>query len=133
MSNNNELKATTLRGVRGATTVEENNSLSIKDATKELLIEMLKVNKINTDDIAATFFTTTKDLFDEFPAVAAREMGWKTVPLLCSHEMEVPNGLKRCIRILILWNTEKSQNKIKHPYLRKAINLRKSESEFDAT
>tara|TARA_B100000029_G_scaffold509956_1_gene600314 strand:+ start:2967 stop:3368 length:402 start_codon:yes stop_codon:yes gene_type:complete len=133
MSNKNELKATTLRGVRGATTVKENNASSIKDATKELLTEMLKVNQINTDDIAATFFTTTKDLFEEFPAVAAREMGWKTVPLLCSHEMEVPNGLKKCIRILILWNTEKSQNKIQHPYLRKAVNLRNSDSKFDAT
>jgi chorismate mutase len=133
MSENNDLKATTLRGVRGATTVEANNASSIKNATKELLTEMLKVNKIETDDIAATFFTTTKDLFDEFPAVAARDMGWKTVPLLCSHEMEVPSGLKKCIRILILWNTEKPQNKIKHPYLKEAVNLRKSQSEFDAT
>ena len=133
MSKNNDLKATTLRGVRGATTVEANNASSIKNATKELLTEMLKVNKIETDDIAATFFTTTKDLFDEFPAVAARDMGWKTVPLLCSHEMEVPSGLKKCIRILILWNTEKPQNKIKHPYLKEAVNLRKSQSEFDAT
>ena len=133
MSENNDLKATTLRGVRGATTVETNNASSIKNATKELLTEMLKVNKIETDDIAATFFTTTKDLFDEFPAVAARDMGWKTVPLLCSHEMEVPSGLKKCIRILILWNTEKPQNKIKHPYLKEAVNLRKSHSEFDAT
>ena len=133
MSENNDLKATTLRGVRGATTVEANNASSIKNATKELLTEMLKVNKIETDDIAATFFTTTKDLFDEFPAVAARDMGWKTIPLLCSHEMEVPSGLKKCIRILILWNTEKPQNKIKHPYLKEAVNLRKSQSEFDAT
>ena len=133
MSENNDFKATTLRGVRGATTVESNNASSIKNATKELLTEMLKVNKIETDDIAATFFTTTKDLFDEFPAVAARDMGWKTVPLLCSHEMEVPSGLKKCIRILILWNTKKPQNKIKHPYLKEAINLRKSQSEFDAT
>ena len=133
MSENNDLKATTLRGVRGATTVEANNASSIKNATKELLTEMLKVNKIETDYIAATFFTTTKDLFDEFPAVAARDMGWKTVPLLCSHEMEVPSGLKKCIRILILWNTEKPQNKIKHPYLKEAVNLRKSQSEFDAT
>ena len=104
-----------------------------QDATQELLTKMLEINQIDPDDIAATFFTTTKDIFEEFPAVAAREMGWKTVPLLCNHEMEVPNGLKKCIRILILWNTEKSQDKIKHPYLREAIKLRKSENQFEAT
>ena len=133
MSENDDFKATTLRGVRGATTAEENTASSIKNATKELLTEMLKVNRIKTDEIAATFFSTTKDLFDEFPAVAAREIGWKTVPLLCSHEMEVPSGLKKCIRILILWNTKMSQKKIKHPYLKEAVSLRKSQSEFDAT
>mgnify|MGYP001028936780 FL=1 len=133
MSQNNELKATTVRGVRGAITVDKNNPSSIKNATEELLTKMLEVNQINPDDIAAVFFTTTKDIFEEFPAVAAREMGWKMVPLLCSHEMEVPNGLKKCIRILILWNSEKPQHKIKHSYLKKAVNLRKSENQFDAT
>ena len=133
MSQNNELRATTVRGVRGAITVDKNNPSSIKNATEELLTKMLEVNQINPDDIASVFFTTTKDIFEEFPAVAAREMGGKMVPLLCSHEMEVPNGLKKCIRILILWNSEKPQHKIKHSYLKEAVNLRKSENQFDAT
>ena len=105
----------------------------IKGATKELLEEMVSKNEVRSDDIAAVFFTTTSDISDEFPAVAAREMGWDTVPLICGHEMSVPHGLEKCIRILILWNTETKQKEIRHPYLRKAISLRKSGNDFEAT
>jgi chorismate mutase len=96
-------------------------------------MEMVEKNGVNSDDIAAVFFTTTSDISDEFPAVAAREMGWDTVPLICGHEMDVPHGLEKCIRILILWNTEVKQKEIRHPYLNKAITLRKSGNDFEAS
>ena len=94
---------------------------------------MVSKNEVLSEDIAAVFFTTTSDISDEFPAVAAREMGWDTVPLICGHEMAVPHGLSKCIRILILWNTETKQKEIRHPYLRKAISLRKSGNDFEGT
>tara|TARA_B100001996_G_scaffold338128_1_gene290420 strand:- start:1777 stop:2172 length:396 start_codon:yes stop_codon:yes gene_type:complete len=126
-------KKNNVRGIRGATTIEFNKSELIKDATKELLEKMVEDNNISTEDIAAVFFTTTPDISDEFPAVAAREMGWDTVPLICGHEMSVPHGLEKCIRILILWNTEVKQKEIRHPYLRNAKSLRKSDNDFEAT
>ena len=126
-------KKYSVRGIRGATTVESNSKEQIKDATKELLENMVSKNEVLIEDIAAVFFTTTSDISDEFPAVAAREMGWDTVPLICGHEMAVPHGLSKCIRILILWNTETKQKEIRHPYLRKAISLRKSGNDFEAT
>ena len=126
-------KKYSVRGIRGATTVDSNKRDLIKVATKEVLEEMISKNEVISDDIAAVFFTTTSDISDEFPAVAAREMGWDTVPLICGHEMAVPHGLDKCIRILILWNTETKQKEIRHPYLRKAISLRKSGNDFEAT
>ena len=126
-------KKYSVRGIRGATTVASNNKELIKEATKELLQEMVLKNEVLSEDIAAVFFTTTAEISDEFPAVAAREMGWDTVPLICGHEMAVPHGLEKCIRILILWNTETKQKEIRHPYLRKAISLRKSGNDFEAT
>ncbi len=112
------------RGLRGATTAEENTKAAIFKATEELLTSMLQTNDIHTSDIAAVFFTTTTDLNDAFPAAAARQMGWNTVPLMCSHEMQVPGALAMCIRVMILVNTTKSQEQISHIYLRDAVNLR---------
>lgn len=112
------------RGLRGATTTEENTKDAIFEATEELLISMIETNDIDTSDIAAVFFTTTIDLNDAFPAAAARKMGWNTVPLMCSHEMQVPGALAMCIRAMILVNTSKSQEQISHVYLRNAVNLR---------
>ncbi|MAU55770.1 MAG: chorismate mutase [Dehalococcoidia bacterium] len=130
---NNEIRKYNVRGIRGATTVDSDNADLIKGATEDLLKQMITINNVSTDDIAAVFFTTTSDLSDEFPAVAAREMGWDSVPLICGHEMSVPQGLKKCIRILILWNTEVKQKMIRHPYLRNAKNLRKNDNEFEAS
>ena len=101
-------KKYSVRGIRGATTVDKDSKELIKEATKELLIQMVEKNKVSSDDIAAVFFTTTSDISDEFPAVAAREMGWDTVPLICGHEMDVPHGLEKCIRILILFMMQDS-------------------------
>ena len=112
------------RGIRGATTADENTKEAILDATKELLAAMLEANSFNTEDVAATFFTTTQDLNAEFPAVAARQMGWGEVPLMCGHEMNVPDAQPLCIRVLVLLNTEKSQKEMNHVYLKDAQNLR---------
>jgi chorismate mutase len=117
---------TKVRGVRGATTASANERRTIIDATEELLREMAGRNGIDPDDLAAVHFTTSPDLVAEFPAVAARErLGWDYVPLLNSHEMSVPHGQALCIRVLMLWNTEKPQRDIRHVYLRDAVSLRK--------
>jgi len=112
------------RGVRGATTVEANSPESILEATKELLTAMLKANELDVDYVASAFFTATPDLNAEFPAMAAREMGWNHVALLCGHEMNKPGALPMTPRILLHVNTEKPARDIKHVYLRGARVLR---------
>ena len=113
-----------VRGVRGATTVSRNNREEILEATRELLTRMLEVNEIATEDIASAWLTTTPDVYAEFPAVAARLLGWTQVPLMQSHEMSVPGMLPMCIRVLLHWNTDKGQHEIRHIYLREAVRLR---------
>ena len=113
-----------VRGVRGATTVTRNQKEEILEVTTELLKTMLEVNDIETEDIASAWITTTPDVFAEFPAVAARHLGWTQVPLMQSHEMSVPGMLPQCIRVLLHWNTEKTQSEIRHVYLREAARLR---------
>ena len=112
------------RGVRGATTVEANSPESILDATKELLAAMLKVNNVDVEYVASAFFTVTPDLNAEFPAIAARDMGWSSVALLCGHEMNKPGALPMTLRVLLHVNTEKAAREIKHVYLRGARVLR---------
>ena len=112
------------RGIRGATTVENNTKEEIVAATKELLIEMIAVNSIDPEYVASVIFTTTSDLNAEFPAVAARMLGWNNIALLCSHEMNVPGSLKKCIRILVYVNTDKSSQEILHIYTKGAKNLK---------
>jgi chorismate mutase len=112
------------RGLRGATTAHENTRDAILEATRELLLQMIDLNGIVVDDVASAIFTTTPDLNAEFPALAARELGWHDTALLCGHEMQVPGSLERCIRILIHWNTTRSAAEIVHVYIRGAKNLR---------
>lgn len=112
------------RGVRGATTVEANTVESILDGTKELLAAILKANDFDVEYVASAFFTATPDLNAEFPALAARDMGWNHVALLCGHEMNKPGSLPMCVRVLLHVNTEKPANEIKHIYLRGARILR---------
>lgn len=112
------------RGIRGATTVTDNGKEAILAATKELLTSILEANQVDPADIASAFFTTTTDLNAEFPAAAARQMQWDNVPLLCGHEMNVPNALGMCLRVLLHVNTEKRQDEIVHVYLHGATALR---------
>lgn len=114
----------TCRGVRGATTVEANTREEILTETRQLLALMIRLNDIQSEDVASAIFTLTSDLDAEFPAMAARQLGWLDVPLICTHEVQVPGGLPRCIRILLNWNTDKSQADIQHVYFREATRLR---------
>jgi chorismate mutase len=112
------------RGIRGATTCEENTSESILKATRELLALMIRRNGLKPEDICSAIFSTTEDLDAEFPALAARQFGWFDVALMCIHEIDVPGSLRRCIRILLHWNTEKAADQIVHVYIKEAANLR---------
>ena len=117
------------RGIRGAIVVSANSKKSILAATEKLLTKMAQANKIAIEDIAAIFFTTTPDLNAEFPAAATRELGWPSnLALLCGHEMNISDGLPRCLRILMLINTEKGLEEIKHVYLGEAKKLKNQTS-----
>ena len=116
---------TTVRGLRGATTADSNTRDAILEATRELLEALVEANEVSADDIAAVTFSTTRDLDAEFPAVAARvDLGWTEVAMMCGHEMEVPGGQERCIRVMILVNTDKAPHELKRIYLREAASLR---------
>ena len=114
----------TVRGIRGATTVGEDTPEAILDATEELVKEIVAANGIRSEDVASALFTVTPDLRAEFPAAAARRMGWTMVPLLNFTEIGVPGRLERCIRVLLHVNTERAQNEMIHVYLRDAVSLR---------
>lgn len=112
------------RGVRGATTIEADTPAEVLTATRELLQRMVEANDIDPDDVASAIFTTTHDVTAEYPALAARQLGWTDVALICGHEMNVPHGLQKCIRILLHWNTTKASSEIRHIYIKGAANLR---------
>ena len=123
-----------VRGIRGATTAAEDTADAIKEATAELLHELATGNELDPSEVAFIHFITTRDLVAEFPARAAREMGWVDVPLLCGHEMEVPptnpRSVPRCIRILLLYNTDRPQSAMRHVYLRGATAIKEDLDEM---
>jgi chorismate mutase len=112
------------RGVRGATTVEANTREEILTATRQLLALMIRANGIEGPDVTSAIFSLTRDLDAEFPALAARQLGWLDVPLLCTYEVDVPGSLRKCVRILLHWNTDKPQDQIRHVYIKEAVKLR---------
>jgi len=114
------------RGVRGAITVGENSRQEVLEATRELLQRMIEANDIRPEDVCSAIFTTTPDINAEFPALAARQMGWHNVALLCAREIDVPGALPKCIRVLIHVNTTKRADEIVHVYLRGAKDLKAS-------
>jgi chorismate mutase len=105
------------RGIRGATTAKENTAKAIHDATRELLTQLIEANQIEEENVAAVYFTTTPDLNAGFPAAAARQLGWNNTALMGASEIAVPGSLTRCVRVLILFNTEKAQRDIVNIYL----------------
>jgi chorismate mutase len=116
------------RGIRGATTAAANTREAILEATRELLTLLIEANDLDSADIGSAIFSTTTDLNAEFPAIAARQLGWHDVALMCGHEMAVPGALQSCVRVLIHWNTTRTQSEIKHVYIRGARNLRPDRS-----
>jgi len=111
-------------GIRGATTVEEDSLEQILDATQDVLVRLQELNGFSPDDIASILFSTTQDLRSTFPARAARRLGWVEVPMLCTHEVDAPSSVPRCIRVLIHWNTDKTLKEVRHAYLRGSRVLR---------
>jgi len=118
-----------VRGIRGATTAAVNEADAIVDATEELLLDLVARNRLDVDEIALAYFTTTPDLDAEFPALAARRLGWVDVPMLCGHDMAVPQpnprSVARCVRVLLLYNTDRAQREMQHAYLRGAIAIKR--------
>jgi chorismate mutase len=112
------------RGIRGATTVECNDREEILATTRELLELLVQHNNLHTEDIASVIFTVTDDLDAEFPALAARGLGWSETALMCAREISVPGSLGKCIRVLLHVNTTRSAAEIQHIYIRGAVSLR---------
>jgi len=113
-----------VRAIRGATTIENNDAREIIEETKHLLKRMVEDNGVDKEDIISVIFSTTKDINAAFPAVAAREMGWTDIALMCTNEMDVPGSLPMCIRVMMHINTEKTNKELKYIYLKKAKLLR---------
>jgi chorismate mutase len=113
-----------IRGVRGATVARENTRDAILEATRAMLVKLAEANGIQAEDVASAFFSTTRDLNAEYPAVAARQIGWTDTALMCTHEMDVPHGLQRCVRVMVHWNTPKPAAEIVHVYMNGAEVLR---------
>ncbi len=112
------------RGIRGATTVEHNTREEILAATTEMLQILIQRNALQAEDIASAIFSVTDDLDAEFPALAARKLGWTEVALMCSREIPVPHSLRKCIRVLLHVNTTRSAAEIQHVYIHGAVTLR---------
>ncbi len=113
-----------VRGIRGAVDVASNTKEEILSKTRALLEAMVRENKVKAADVATAIFSLTPDLNAEFPAIAARQMGWADVPLMCAAELAVPGAMERVIRILLLVNTRTPAAKIRHQYLGNTPRLR---------
>lgn len=115
----------TVRGVRGATTVEEDREELIILETGKLVKQMAQINEIQAEDIVSVIVSATTDIKSAFPAKGVRTIdGWKYVPVMSTHEMDVPGSLPLCIRVMMHVNSSKSQQQIEHVYLNKAVILR---------
>lgn len=113
-----------VRGIRGATTADANTKTEILSKTREMLEVLVRLNNIRVENIASAIFSVTDDLDAEFPAVAARQMGWLYTPLFCTLEIPVQGSLTSCIRVLLHVNSDLRQDQITHVYLHGAKKLR---------
>lgn len=113
------------RGIRGATTVENDSEQEIVHAAEALIREIADKNNVQPEMIVSVFISMTPDLKAAFPAKALRKLqGWDMVPVTCMQEIDVPNSLPKCIRVMLTAETELKQNEIKHIYHNKAVTLR---------
>lgn len=119
-----DLRPLLCRGIRGATTADSNTAEDILEATTEMMEILIRLNELEPEHVVSAVFTTSPDLNATFPAVAARALGWNDVPLMCSHEMDVPASLQKAVRVLLQINTTKTPTEIRHVYLKGARQLR---------
>jgi len=119
-----EEKSVTVRSLRGATTVPEDTPEAILAATGELLQALIDRNGITPETVISAIFSATDDLTSAYPAEKAREMGWTRAGLMCVQEMNVAGSLRGCLRVLVLWESDKPQAEVQHCYLRGAAGLR---------
>ncbi|WP_075617678.1 chorismate mutase [Paenisporosarcina indica] len=114
-----------MRGIRGATTVTEDSPQHILEETEKLILTMARENNIEPEDVASVIVSTTTDIHAAFPAKAVRSIPkWTYVPVMCTHEMDVPGAITLCIRVLMHVNTDRAQRDIQHIYLNEAMKLR---------
>ncbi len=113
-----------VRAIRGATTVETDTHESVIARTQELVHAVVERNGLEQDDIISILFTATEDIRSAFPAEAAREAGFTLVPLMCARELDIEDGIERCIRIMMHVTTERAAEDLRHPYLHGARQLR---------
>lgn len=113
-----------VRAVRGAVQVEANSRPAILEGTSELVTEVMGRNQLTPDDVISVIFTATADLNAEFPALAARRLGFGDVPLLCCTEIDVPAAMPRVVRLLMHVETDLARPAVQHVYLRGASALR---------
>ena len=114
-----------VRAIRGATTLDVDNKEHLHERTQELVEAVLTENDIAVDDVISVFFTCTPDLVSDFPAAAARQMGFGAVPLMCAQEIAVPGALQSVVRLMMHVNTERPRDEIVHVYLHNAVSLRR--------
>lgn len=115
---------TALRALRGATTVDHDDAVAVKDRTQELLLEMLARNGIALDEIVSVLFTATDDIHSAFPAAEVREIGFGVIPLICAKELDIDGATPRCIRVLMHFNSDLAPAQMRHVYLHDAAGLR---------
>ena len=114
-----------VRAIRGATQVDADDREQVLEATRELVSTVMERNRLVHDDVISILFTATPDLVSEFPALAARELGFGDVPLMCASEIDVPHALPRVLRLMAHVETERPRTEIQHVYLRGAVALRR--------
>lgn len=114
-----------LRAIRGAVTLERDERAHLHERTHELVEALLRGNDITPDDIVSALFTCTPDIVSDFPAAAARELGFGAVPLMCAQEMAVPGALPLVVRVMMHIETDRSRDAIQHVYLHQAVSLRR--------
>lgn len=110
--------------IRGAITIAKNNEKQIIQGTKKILLAIEKKNDLDKNNVVSIFFSTTKDLNVEYPAKAARLLGYNQCSLMCFNEMEVIGSIEKCIRVMVLYNSSLKQNEIRHIYLGNTKTLR---------
>ncbi len=114
----------TVRAIRGAIQVDADDRDAILEGTAELVTAVMSRNDLTTDDVISVLFTVTPDLTAEFPALAARKIGFHEVPLMCATEIPVRGAMPRVVRLMAHVDTDRLRSEIQHVYLRGAAALR---------